>query len=327
MAKGGVRWPAALAALALLVTGCGTDPKPKAPSTTAPSPRSAVGDCGELRIAIDPSNGYEASAFIVGALATSELDCDVTYVKTTSREAWRVVAKGNADVYLDAYGSPDLRETLTGAGGPVTVLGPNGVRGGVDLLAPFFMQDDGIVAARDLEELPADYFGTVTPSISTVPALVPLAQSFVDFQRLDFNVKDYVLTHPRSGMGDLLQAPAVNDRNGSSAFFLVEGPRALLGDGPGRLSIEIPESAAGQCVPDPAATLCSLEDFEYMKIVNSRFADSRNPAYNLVYNYRLPSAQATTILELVQLSGLDVAEADVVSWINTHQDVWKRWLK
>ena len=328
MTAGGVRRLAVLAALTIVVTGCGTDVKPKAfPTTAPPSPKSAVGDCGALRIAYDPSNGYEASAFVIGALARSELECDVTYVKTTSREAWRVVAKGNADVYLDAYGSPDLSETLAGEGGPVTVLGPNGIRGGVDLLAPFFMQDDGIVAARDLEELPADYFGSVTPSISTVPALLPLAQSFVDFQQLDINVEDYVLTHPRAGMGDLLQAPAVNDRNGSSAFFLVEGPRAFLGDGPGRLSIEIPDSAAGQCTPAQAATLCSLADFEYLKIVNSEFADSRNPAYNLVYNYWLPDAQAATILELVGLSGLDVGEADVVSWINTHEDVWKRWLE
>ncbi|MDQ3095349.1 MAG: hypothetical protein M3Q82_05250, partial [Actinomycetota bacterium] len=135
MTAGEVRRLSVLAALTVVVTGCGTDVKPKALPTTAPSPQSAVGDCGTLRIAYDPSNGYEASAFVIGALARSELECDVTYVKTTSREAWRVVAKGNADVYLDAYGSPDLRETLTGAGGPVTVLGPNGVRGGVDLLA------------------------------------------------------------------------------------------------------------------------------------------------------------------------------------------------
>lgn len=327
MTAGGARRLSAIAALMLVASGCGTNAKPVDPSPTAPSPKSALGDCGRFRIAYDPSNGYEASAFIIGVLAKAELGCDVTYVETTSREAWRLVAKGGADVYLDAYGSPDLSAALTAEDGPVTVLGANGIRGGVDLLAPFFMQEDGIGAARDLEELPPDYFGSGTPSISTVPALLPLAQSLVDFQRLDFVVEDYVPTHPRSGMGDLLQAPAINDRIGSAAFFLVVGPRALLGDGPGRLSIEIPDSAAAPCVPDPAATLCSLKDFEYLKIVNSNFAASRNPAYSLVYNYRLPSAQASTILELVMLSGLDVGEADVVSWINTHRDVWKRWLR
>ncbi len=62
-----------------------------------------------LRIAYDPTNGYEASAFIVGKLAAEELDCDGHYVKTTTSKAWRLVARGDADVYLDAYGSPDLR--------------------------------------------------------------------------------------------------------------------------------------------------------------------------------------------------------------------------
>lgn len=327
MTAGGARRLSVLAALMLVASGCGTNAKPVDPAPTAPSPKSADGDCARLRIAYDPSNGYEASAFIIGALAKSELGCDVTYVETTSREAWRLVARGGADVYLDAYGSPDLSAALTAEDGPVTVLGPNGIRGGVDLLAPFFMQEDGIEAARDLEELPTGYFGSATPTINTVPALLPLAQSFVDFQRLDFVVRDYVPTHPQAGMGDLLLAPALNDRAGRAAFFLVEGPLPLLGDGPGRISIEVPGSAAGPCVPDPAATLCSLEDFEYMKIVNSKFAASRSPAYNLVYNYRLPSAQASTILDLVRLSGLDVGEADVVSWINTHPDVWKRWLR
>jgi len=327
MTAGGARRLAVIAALTLAVSGCGQQAEPKAPPVTAPSPKSARGDCGELRIAYDPRNGYEASAFIIGALARSELECDVRYVRTTSRKAWRVVARGEADVYLDAYGSPDLVETLTARDGPVTVLGPNGIQGGVDLLAPFFMEDDGIESARDLEDLPAGYFRNVTPVISTVPSLLPLAQSFIEFQRLDFVAKDYTLAHPDAGMGDLLQAPALNDRAGNAAFFLVEAPRTFLGDGAGRLSIEIPGSAAGPCVPTPAATLCSLGDFEYTKIVNSKFADSRNPAYNLVYNYRLPAAQAATILDLVRLSGMDVGEADVVSWINTHEDMWKRWLK
>lgn len=318
---------AVVAALMLVVSGCRTYVTPEQPSTTAPSPKPGSGDCGTFRIAYDPSNGYEASAFIVGELAESELECDVAYVKTTSRKAWRVVATGKADVYLDAYGSPDRSEALTSDGGPVTMLGPNGVLGGVDLLAPFFVREDGIDTARDLEELPPDYYGSLTPSISTVPALLPLAQSFVDFQRLDFTVKDYVITHPRSGMGDLLQAPRLADRDAIPGFFLVEGPRVFLGDGPGRNSIGIPDSAASTCVPDRLATLCTFADFEYMKIVNTKFAESGNPAYNLVYNYRLPGPQATTILELVELSGFDVGEADVVSWINTHPDVWKRWLK
>ncbi|MEP6666618.1 MAG: hypothetical protein ABJA81_09245, partial [Nocardioidaceae bacterium] len=105
-----------------------------------------------------------------------------------------------------------------------------------------------------------------------------------------------------------------------------EGPRGFLGDGPGRTSVEIPTSAGKPCVRDALSTLCGLRNFHYQKIVNSDFAASRSPAYNLVYKYELDSEDAANILEIVELSGYDVRGPDVASWINTHRNVWKRWL-
>ena len=171
-------WPAAAAA--------GRDDEPTPPTKTAPSPSDNSGDCGDFRIAYDPTNGYEASAFVVGTLAEDELGCDVTYVKTTSRKAWKVVARGDADVYLDAYGSPDLEEKLTAEGGPVVRLGPTGFRGGVDLLAPAFMGDLGLDTYRDLPDTGSIGWAGVTPAITTLPALLNLARSFVEFQNLDY---------------------------------------------------------------------------------------------------------------------------------------------
>lgn len=314
-------------ALVLATAACSPGETPKPVKETAPTPQSTGGQCGPLAIAYSPGNGYEASAFVVGRLATDELGCDVSYVKTSSREAWRAVASGRADVYLDAFGSPDLQQRLTAPDGPVTILGPNGVRGGVDVLAPFFMADYGIETSRDLADIPPSVFGNPGPSLSTVPSLLPLAQSFLDSEGLDFRLKNYVDTHPSAGISDLLASPRANDETKNPNFYLVEGPQMFLGDGPGRISVQMPDSAAEGCVPDSGTTLCSLDDFEYLKIANSQFATSDSPAYNLVYNYQLKPDQASTILELVELSGFDVGEADVVSWINTHPDTWKRWLR
>jgi len=60
--------------------------------------------------------------------------------------------------------------------------------------------------------------------------------------------------------------------------------------------------------------------------VNSDFAKSGSPAYNLVYNYELDREEVDNLLEIVELSGYDVSSADVASWINTHENVWKHWL-
>ncbi len=316
----------ALVAVGPTVVGCsggsGGDPAPK---TVAVQP-TATGECGDFTIAYDPGNGYEASAFIVGAIAADSLGCNVSYVKTTTRKAWRLVASGRADVYLDAFGDRRMRRRLTKPGGPVTVAGENGVAGVVEMLAPFFMGQHGLDTAHDLADVERIGWGIVTPAVTTVPALLPLAHAFVDFQRLDYVVRDYNQVGVTRGMGSLIQQARRDDAHNVPNVYLVEGPRGLLGDRPGQHAVDIPGSAAQPCQPSRQSTLCSFADFEYLKIANADFASSGNPAYALVYNYRLDPASVANILELIALSGYDVGPADVASWLNTHTKVWKRWL-
>lgn len=320
---------AGLAVLALVLGACSGGDDEQTEKPPAPAPSASQEDCEDLRIAYDPLNGYEVSAFIIGELAAEQLDCDVSYVKTTSRKAWRLVARGGADVYLDAYGSPELRDELTADGGPLTAVGNSGIRGGVDLLAPAFMGTLGLVSASDLEKTQQIGWGSTTPAITTVPALIPLATSMVDFLDLDdYQVRD--ITEVRGqplGMGYLMQQPREDDSREQPNTYLVEGPRMLLGDGAGRISVQIPGSAGQDCTPDLESTTCSLEDFSYEKIANTEFAESGSPAYTLIYNYRLNREDAATLMELVELSGYDVGPADVASWLNTHKEVWKRWLE
>jgi glycine betaine/proline transport system substrate-binding protein len=310
-----------------LMAACGGGGRDGNPKPPAPTPSTSEADCGTFTIAYDPANGYEASAFIIGTLAKDQLGCDVRYVKTTSRNAWRTVARGDADVYLDAYGNEDLRRTLAGDGGPVTIVGPNGVKGGVDLLAPEFMGDLGLATANDLPDMTRIGWGITTPAITTSPELVPLAQAFIDFQNLSsYVVRNSKVILGKRGMRFLLPQPAQDDARHQPNLYMIAAPRALLGDAPGRVVVDIPESAAEDCVPDKVSTLCSLVNFQYQKIVNSDFAQSDSPAYTLVYNYELDAEDAATVEELVSLSGYNVGPADVASWLNTHKETWSAWL-
>lgn len=325
-----LRLPAVLLAVGVLtMSACsgGDDEPPKRPA--APAPSTSEQKCGDFRIAFDPTNGYEVSAFIIGELAEAQLDCKVTYVKTTSRRAWRLVARGGADVYLDAYGNPDLREELTAEGGPLTSLGNSGIRGGVDLLAPEFMATNGLDNAQDLEDVERIGWGSTTPAITTAPALLPLATAMVNFLDLDdYEVRDITKVRGQQlGMGYLMQQPREDDARKQPNLYLVEGPRLLLGDGAGRAFVQVPESAAEPCEPDLQSTTCSLDDFSFEKVANSNFATSGSPAYSLVYKYRLDRDNIATLMEIVELSGYDVGPADVASWLNTHEEVWKRWLE
>jgi glycine betaine/proline transport system substrate-binding protein len=309
-----------------LLAACQSGPDKAAPTVSPPVPGEPRAHCGRFTIAYDPSNGYEISAFIVGRIAADELDCRVRYAATTSREAWQLVASGQADVYLDAYGSPDLQRRLSGPGGPVTVLGSSGVLGGVDLLAPEFMADRGLRSSRDLSDVRRIGWRRVRPVITTVPELLPLARAFVQSQRLDYGVRDFTAESPGAGVGDLVQQARRDDEHGVPNVYLVAAPRQFLGGGAGRAAVDIPESAADSCRPMATTSLCKLTNFRYLRIVNSQFAHSHSPAYNLVYHYHLKRSEAVNVLQIVALSGYDVGPADAASWVNTHRDVWRAWL-
>lgn len=318
-----LRLAVAVTAAALALTAC-TDKAPVAKHTKAPKPTVTAKDCGDFRIAYAPENGYEASAFIVGALAKEQLGCTVTYVKTTSRHAWRLVASGRADVYLDAFGNTDLRDRLAQPDGKITVLGPNGVRGGVDLLAPEFMGANGLLAARDLGDVEQIGWDLATAAITTVPELAALAESMVSSLNLSYLVKTDASAI--NGIGSLYARARADDANKTPAVYLVEGPREFLGTVPGRVSVDLPESSADDCVPSGATSLCSLEDFLYVKIANATFAKSGSPAAALVYNYRLNVEDAGNVLDIVALSAYDVHPEDVAAWLNTHKESWQAWL-
>ncbi|MEJ7708129.1 MAG: glycine betaine ABC transporter substrate-binding protein [Nocardioidaceae bacterium] len=226
-------YAAVILAICLALSACGGNKAPKK-ANAAPTPSADRGQCAELTLAYVPGNGYEASAFLVGSLAESELGCEVTYRKTTSRKAWRLVARGEADAYLDAYGNADLREKLVSNHGPVTVVGPNGVQGGVGLLAPYFMAGLGLETWRDLADVTRIGWGTSQPALTTVPELLPLARAVVDFLELDYEVDDY---EKLTGGGVIADLPALaqsDDNRQIPNLYLVEGPRSLLANGPGR---------------------------------------------------------------------------------------------
>jgi hypothetical protein len=206
------------------------------------------------------------------------------------------------------------------------VVGSNGIKGGVDLLAPEFMGDMGLSTAQDLPDTTRIGWGITTPAITTMPELVPVAKAFIEFQGLDYIVRNAADIDGRRGMRYLFPEPKVDDARHEPNLYLVEAPRALLGNGAGRVVVDIPESAAEPCVPDPATTLCTLSNFRYLKIANSEFAASNSPAYSLVYAYELTDEDASTVEELVELSGYNVGAADMASWLNTHKESWKRWL-
>ena len=108
----------------------------------------------------------------------------------------------------------------------VTVVGPNGIKGGVDLLAPAFMGDLGLDTSPDLDDTARIGWGTTTPAITTSSELVRLAHTVIGSLRLDYIVRNIVDIDGHRGMRYLLPQPREDDAHGEPNLYLVAGASA-----------------------------------------------------------------------------------------------------
>ena len=100
--------PVRLAALAVLaglaLAGCGGGD-----IESAPTGGGGGEECGEFDIAINPWVGYEASAHVVGYVASSRLGCDVEYKNVKEEVAWQGMGNDEIDVVIENWGHDDLK--------------------------------------------------------------------------------------------------------------------------------------------------------------------------------------------------------------------------
>ncbi len=68
------------------------------------------GDCGEVNMAVNPWVGYEADAYVFGAVAEQELGCKVNYKDLKEDVSWQGFGTGEVDVVIEDWGHPDLEK-------------------------------------------------------------------------------------------------------------------------------------------------------------------------------------------------------------------------
>ena len=287
-----------------------------------PVTHDSTGDCGDFRIAYDPSQRlrgqrlHRRDARRGPARVRRDLrQDDVAQGLAGGRPRRRPTSTSTPTA------APTSREKLTAEGGPVVRLGPTGFRGGVDLLAPAFMGDLGLETYRDLPDTGSIGWGGVTPAITTCRRCSTWPARSSTSRTSTTRSATTARWASASAWATCSSSPA---RTTSAAAQPLPGRRAR-----GSSSATAPAASRSRsrarrrrtARSGRRTTLCSLDNFRYQKIVNSDFAKSGSPAYNLVYNYELDREEVDNLLEIVELSGYDVGPADVASWINTHENV------
>ena len=152
----------ALAAVATLVlSACGGGTIDDETEANEDAAGEAGGECGELNMAINPWVGYEASAYVVGAVAQQELGCTVNYKELKEDVSWQGFGTGEVDVVIEDWGHPDLEKKFFEGEGDGTAMdfGPQGNVGIIGWYVPPWLAEEHpeILEYENLNDFTADY--------------------------------------------------------------------------------------------------------------------------------------------------------------------------
>jgi glycine betaine/proline transport system substrate-binding protein len=311
---------AAAASLALAACGGGDiDSGDDAGSTAA-----AGVDCGEFNMAINPWVGYEASAYVVGEVASTQLGCDVNYKDLKEEVAWQGMGTGEVDVVIENWGHDDLKAEYIEKQGTAVDLGPNGNVGIIGWYVPPWLAEEypDITDWENLNKY-AENFATAETGdkgqlLDGDPSFVTNDEALVENLDLNFEV---VYAGSEAA---LIQAFRKAEANQEWVIGYFYEPQWFLSEVP-LVKVNLPEWEEG-CDADPATVACDYPEYILDKIAAADFIEEGGPAATLVENFTWTNEDQNEVALAIAKDGMDPAEA-AQEWIDANQDKVDVWLE
>ncbi len=306
-----------MAAGSLVVSACGGG---DIQETAAPEDGT---DCGDFNIAINPWVGYEASAHVVGYVATTELGCNVEYKSLKEEVAWQGFGSGEVDVVIENWGHDDLKAKYIDEQGTAQDAGPNGNIGVIGWFLPPWMVEEypDITEWENLNKY-AEMFRTSESGdngqlLDGDPSFVTNDEALVQNLDLNFTVV-YAGSEPA-----LIQAFRQAEENREPLLGYFYAPQWFLSEVP-LVKVNLPPYTEG-CDADPEAVACDYPEYILDKIVATSFAESGSPAYDLVANFEWTNDDQNLVAKYIAEDGMDPEDA-AAQWVEDNPDVVEGWL-
>ena len=317
-----VRRVALAAALGLALTACGGGNIQSAPAPSGGGGQAA--NCGKLNMAINPWVGYEASAHVVGYVASSRLGCDVEYKNVKEEVAWQGMGNDEIDVVIENWGHDDLKKKYIEDQGIAQEAGSTGNVGIIGWYVPPWMAEEypDITDWKNLNKY-ADMFQTSESGdkgqlLDGDPSFVTNDEALV--KNLDLN---YEVVYAGSEAA-LIQAFRQAEANKEPLIGYFYEPQWFMAEVP-LVKVDLPPYKPG-CDADPEKVACDYPEYDLDKIVATDFAKSGSPAYDLVKNFQWTNDDQNVVAKYIAADGMDPEEA-AEKWVEANQDKVDAWLK
>jgi len=306
---------AAVAALALLMSGCGA-------TKVSDLQSRALKPCGNFNLAINSWVGYEANAAVITYLAENELGCTVKQKHIAEQVAWQGMSTDTVDAIVENWGHDDLRELYIDKLKVAQSAGSTGIEGVIGWYVPPWMAEQypDIKDWRNLNKY-ANLFKTSESGgkgqlLDGDPAYVTNDDALVDNLKLDYKV---VQGGSETALISSIRQ-AQEQRKPLLAYFY--SPQWLLSEVP-MVKIDLPPYTDG-CDADAAKIACDYPAYDLDKIVSTKFADSGSPAYTLVKNFKWTAEDQNSVARSIA-DGMSDDEA-AKKFIDAHPELVAKWL-
>ena len=314
-----IRAVAATAAAGLVLTACGGS---NIEETDTPAAEGGK-ECGDFNMAVNPWVGYEASAYVVGYVASSKLGCKVEYKDLKEEVAWQGFGSGEVDTVIENWGHEDLKKKYIEGNKTAQDAGPNGNVGVIGWFVPPWLAKKypDITDWNNLNKY-ADLFETSESGgkgqlLDGDPSFVTNDEALVKNLKLDYKVV-YAGSEPA-----LIQAFRSAEENKKPVIGYFYAPQWFLSEVP-LVKVDLPPYKPG-CDADPAKVACDYPEYTLDKIVATKFAESGSPAYDLVKNFTWTNDDQNLVAKYIAADKMDPEDA-AKKWVDANPDKVEAWL-
>ncbi len=280
-------------------------------------------ECGEFNMAVNPWVGYEASAYVVGEVAASELGCQVEYKDLKEELAWQGFGTGEVDVVIENWGHEDLKKKYIEEQGTAVEVGPNGNIGVIGWYVPPWLAEEhpDITDWQNLNDY-ADEFQTSESGdqgqlLDGDPSFVTNDEALVENLDLDFKV---VYAGSEAA---LIQAFRQAEANQEWVIGYFYEPQWFMSEVP-LVKVDLPPYKPGCDVP-PEEVDCDYPKYVLDKIASKEFMESGSPAAELVENFKWTNDDQNVVAKYIAEDGMQAEDA-AQKWIQDNPDKVEAWL-
>jgi glycine betaine/proline transport system substrate-binding protein len=279
--------------------------------------------CEQLNLAVNAWVGYEANAAVLAYVAENKLGCTVKKKNLDEQVSWQGFSTGQVDAIVENWGHADLTKKYITDQKVAQDAGPTGNVGKIGWYIPPFLAKahPDLKDGKNLNKY-ADLFKTSESGdkgqlLDGDPGFVTNDAALVKNLKLDYKV---VFSGSEAALITSFRAAEQSKKPMIGYFY---EPQWFTAEVP-LVKVNLPKWTKG-CDDVAAKVACDYPPYELNKIVSTKFATSKSPAYTLVKNFRWTNADQNVVAGYIAKDKM-TAEKAAKKWVDANPDKVKVWL-